>query len=69
MQGQYDPTVPLEEQETEAEALEADLADGEDGAVKEIPDGAEGMDVADSVDLQAAQRSDSTTTTDSAYQF
>ncbi|KAB5549881.1 Pescadillo N-terminus-domain-containing protein [Coniochaeta sp. 2T2.1] len=46
-QGQYDPTVPLEEQETEAEALDADLADGEEG-VKEIADGAEGMDVAES---------------------
>ncbi|KAJ9148737.1 hypothetical protein NKR19_g5928 [Coniochaeta hoffmannii] len=48
-QGQYDPTVPLEEQETEAEALDADLADGEEGEqVKEITDGAETMDVAES---------------------
>lgn len=48
-QGQYDPTVPLEEQETEAEAIDADLANAEEGAlVKEITDGAEGMDVADS---------------------
>ncbi|KAK0745780.1 Pescadillo N-terminus-domain-containing protein [Schizothecium vesticola] len=30
-QGQYDPTLPLEAQETEAEAIDADLAEAEDG--------------------------------------
>ncbi|KAL1835865.1 hypothetical protein VTK73DRAFT_5290 [Phialemonium thermophilum] len=42
VQGQYDPTVPLEEQETEAEALEASLAqngDGEAGADEDREDG------------------------------
>ncbi|KAF5249028.1 hypothetical protein FAUST_28 [Fusarium austroamericanum] len=43
VQGAYDPTVPLEEQEPEAEAIEAQ-SDGED----EVDDTAEGMDVADS---------------------
>lgn len=51
VQGAYDPTVPLEEQEPEAEALEAgseDEADEDDLAVKGLDDTAEGMDVADS---------------------
>lgn len=43
VQGAYDPTVPLEEQEPEAEAIEAQ-SDGED----ELDNTAEGMDVADS---------------------
>ncbi|KAL2259753.1 hypothetical protein VTK26DRAFT_6457 [Humicola hyalothermophila] len=30
-QGQYDPTIPLEEQQTEAEAIEAELEDAKDG--------------------------------------
>lgn len=53
VQGQYDPTIPLEEQETEAEALNADsdmeedeeAADEDDLAVKAIEDG--GMDIAE----------------------
>lgn len=51
LQGQYDPTVPLEEQETEAEALEASISEDEDQGVEdEEEDGAaaEGMDVAGS---------------------
>ncbi|KAF5011972.1 hypothetical protein FDECE_1947 [Fusarium decemcellulare] len=44
VQGAYDPTVPLEEQEPEDEALEAQ-SDGEDNEVDET---VEGMDVADS---------------------
>ncbi|KAM0337801.1 hypothetical protein ACHAPQ_002769 [Fusarium lateritium] len=43
VQGAYDPTVPLEEQEPEAEAIEAQ-SDGEE----ELDNTAEGMDVADS---------------------
>ncbi|KAK4191896.1 Pescadillo N-terminus-domain-containing protein [Podospora australis] len=31
-QGQYDPTIPLEEQQTEGEALDAELADAQDEA-------------------------------------
>lgn len=50
VQGQYDPTIPLEEQETEGEALEAALAEDGDDEVKEITDGAETMDVADTDD-------------------
>lgn len=44
VQGAYDPTIPLEDQEPEREALEAG-SDDEMGA-----EGAEGMDVADSDD-------------------
>ncbi|KAM0353480.1 hypothetical protein ACHAPU_001491 [Fusarium lateritium] len=43
VQGAYDPTVPLEEQEPEDEAIEAQ-SDGED----EVDNTAEGMDVAES---------------------
>lgn len=54
LQGQYDPTVPLEEQETEAEALEAGMSDVEDEEAEEDEeegvDGGEGMDVAGSED-------------------
>ena len=49
VQGQYDPAVPLEEQETEAEALEASMA--EDGGANSARDNgasAETMDVAGS---------------------
>jgi pescadillo protein len=46
VQGAYDPTIPLEEQEPAAEALARD-DDDDDLAVKDV-DGAEGMDVADS---------------------
>ncbi|KAK1764793.1 Pescadillo N-terminus-domain-containing protein [Phialemonium atrogriseum] len=55
LRGQYDPTVPLEEQQTEAEALEADVSDAEED--EELEDGddslavkaaAEGMDIAGS---------------------
>lgn len=55
-QGAYDPTIPLEEQQTEGEALEdseedeeaeAD-EDDEDLAVKRIEGGADGMDIAQS---------------------
>ncbi|KAM5355397.1 hypothetical protein ACJ41O_002043 [Fusarium nematophilum] len=44
VRGAYDPTIPLEEQEPEDEALEAQ-SDGED---KEVDETIEGMDVADS---------------------
>ncbi|KAI8691769.1 hypothetical protein LRP88_09033 [Fusarium phalaenopsidis] len=43
VQGAYDPTIPLEEQEPEEEAIEAQ-SDGED----EVDDTVEGMDVANS---------------------
>lgn len=43
VQGAYDPTVPLEEQQPEDEAIEAQ-SDGED----EVDDTVEGMDIADS---------------------
>lgn len=53
--GQYDPTVPLEEQQTEAEALEADVSDAEEDEELEDDDdnlavkaAAEGMDIAGS---------------------
>ncbi|RYP36606.1 hypothetical protein DL767_003310 [Monosporascus sp. MG133] len=47
-QGAYDPTLPLEEQEPEGEALEAsdEEADGDDLSVKQIQGAAEGMDIA-----------------------
>lgn len=45
VQGAYDPTVPLEDQQPEDEAIEAQ-SDGED----EVDDTVEGMDVADSDD-------------------
>lgn len=44
--GQYDPTVPLEEQETEGEALQD--SDAEDEEMAEGEDGAPDMDVASS---------------------
>lgn len=47
VQGAYDPTIPLEEQEPEDEALEAQ-SDDEDLAVKDIDETVEGMDVDDS---------------------
>jgi pescadillo protein len=45
VQGAYDPTIPLEEQEPELEALEAD--DDEEGDIEAT---AEGMDIAESED-------------------
>lgn len=55
-QGAYDPTIPLEEQQTEGEALEdseeeveeeeAEADEDDDLAMKKIGSGAEGMDVA-----------------------
>ncbi|EOO03234.1 putative pescadillo development protein [Phaeoacremonium minimum UCRPA7] len=52
VQGQYDPTISLEEQQTEAEALEADEEleekDKDDLAVKAIDESANDMDVAES---------------------
>jgi pescadillo protein len=49
VQGAYDPTIPLEEQETEREALEANDENGEeDAGQKPIDESAEGMDVASS---------------------
>jgi pescadillo len=53
VQGQYDPTIPLEDQQPAGEALEdsdEELADEDDLAVKAIEDGAEGMDIAGSED-------------------
>lgn len=44
VQGAYDPTIPLEEQEPEEEAIEAQS----DGDGDEVDDTVEGMDVADS---------------------
>jgi pescadillo protein len=44
--GQYDPTVPLEEQETEGEALQE--SDAEDEEMADAENGAPDMDVADS---------------------
>ncbi|KAJ4327453.1 mRNA-binding ribosome synthesis protein nop7 [Fusarium piperis] len=44
VQGAYDPTIPLEEQEPEEEAIEAQS----DGEGDEVDDTVEGMDVADS---------------------
>lgn len=51
-QGAYDPTIPLEDQQPEDEALEDSDGDaeGDDLAVKQIEDGAEGMDVASDED-------------------
>ncbi|CAM1504504.1 Fc.00g020950.m01.CDS01 [Cosmosporella sp. VM-42] len=49
VQGAYDPTIPLEEQEPEVEALE-NGSDDEELAVKAIDDTVEGMDVAGSED-------------------
>lgn len=47
VQGSYDPTIPLEDQEPENEALEAD--DDEDEEFdEEVDETTEGMDVADS---------------------
>lgn len=47
-QGAYDPTIPLEDQQPEDEALEDsdEEVDDDDLAVKRIEDGAEGMDIA-----------------------
>ncbi|RYO91773.1 hypothetical protein DL762_001992 [Monosporascus cannonballus] len=47
-QGAYDPTLPLEEQEPEGEALEDsdEEAEGDDLSVKRIEGAAEGMDIA-----------------------
>jgi pescadillo protein len=65
VQGAYDPTIPLEEQETEGEALEAALAeDGDD--VKEIEDGAETMDVADTDDDEEDEEGDDASAVDEA---
>lgn len=50
VQGAYDPTIPLEEQEPAAEALAAADDEDEDMAVKAIDDTAEGMDVASDED-------------------
>ncbi|OTA91432.1 hypothetical protein M434DRAFT_397185 [Hypoxylon sp. CO27-5] len=56
-QGAYDPTIPLEEQQTEGEALEdseeevdEDEEGGDDLAVKQIENGADSMDIAQSDD-------------------
>ncbi|KAH8179223.1 hypothetical protein LIA77_00742 [Sarocladium implicatum] len=49
VQGAYDPTIPLEEQQPAAEALAEDEDEDGDLAVKDI-DAGEGMDVADSED-------------------
>ncbi|KAI1137257.1 Pescadillo N-terminus-domain-containing protein [Hypoxylon sp. FL0543] len=56
-QGAYDPTIPLEEQQTEGEALEdseEEVDEDEEGeddlAVKEIENGADSMDIARSDD-------------------
>ncbi|KAI0149717.1 Pescadillo N-terminus-domain-containing protein [Hypoxylon sp. NC0597] len=56
-QGAYDPTIPLEEQQTEGEALEdseeevdEDEEGGDDLAVKQIENGADSMDIARSDD-------------------
>lgn len=46
--GQYDPTLPLEAQQTEAEAIEADLEDAKDGAE-------EGSDVENDMDVDEAE--------------
>ncbi|KAK7754964.1 mRNA-binding ribosome synthesis protein nop7 [Diatrype stigma] len=47
-QGAYDPTIPLEDQQPEDEALEDsdEEVDGDDLAVKGIEEGADGMDIA-----------------------
>ncbi|KAI0837657.1 Pescadillo N-terminus-domain-containing protein [Hypoxylon sp. FL0890] len=51
-QGAYDPTIPLEEQQTEGEALEdsEEEVDEDDLAVKQIENGADSMDIAGSDD-------------------
>ncbi|KAM3508725.1 hypothetical protein MY10362_001006 [Beauveria mimosiformis] len=56
VQGAYDPTVPLEEQEPENEALEAD-SDEEVGDA-DADETAEGMDVADEEDEDADEDDD-----------
>ncbi|KAM3516282.1 hypothetical protein MY11210_000041 [Beauveria gryllotalpidicola] len=56
VQGAYDPTVPLEEQEPENEALEAD-SDEEVGDV-DADETAEGMDIADEDDEDADEDGD-----------
>lgn len=48
--GQYDPTLPLEAQQTEAEAIEADLEDAKDGAAEEGSDVENDMDVDEAED-------------------
>ncbi|KAI0384260.1 Pescadillo N-terminus-domain-containing protein [Hypomontagnella monticulosa] len=64
-QGAYDPTIPLEEQQTEGEALEdseedeeAEADEDEDLAVKRI-EGADGMDIAQSDEEDEADDNDS----------
>lgn len=52
VQGAYDPTMPLEDQETEGEALEAGSDDDEEMAT------AEGMDVAESADEDGSEAED-----------
>lgn len=55
VQGAYDPTIPLEEQEPEAEALEA----ADDEAVEEDAEAtADGMDVAESEDDDGEEEGD-----------
>ncbi|KAM3553841.1 hypothetical protein MY1884_006451 [Beauveria asiatica] len=56
VQGAYDPTVPLEEQEPENEALEAD-SDEEVGDA-DADESAEGMDIADEDDEDADEDDD-----------
>ena len=49
-QGQYDPTIPLEEQQTEAEAIEAELEDAKEGESGEESEVENDMDVAEDED-------------------
>ncbi|KAK0659717.1 putative Pescadillo [Cercophora samala] len=59
-QGQYDPTVPLEEQETEGEALDAEIEDAKDeaGSEEEEDEVDNDMDVADDNDDDEEEDSD-----------
>ncbi|KAK4203993.1 putative Pescadillo [Triangularia verruculosa] len=60
MQGQYDPTIPLEEQQTEGEALDAEIEDAKDEGESE-EEGSEvenDMDVAEDSDDDEEEDSD-----------
>ncbi|KAK0630193.1 Pescadillo N-terminus-domain-containing protein [Bombardia bombarda] len=51
--GQYDPTMPLDAQETEAEALDAEIAEGEED--EEVDGSDNGMDVASDDDGESEE--------------
>ncbi|EAA35515.1 hypothetical protein GE21DRAFT_1772 [Neurospora crassa] len=56
--GQYDPTLPLEAQQTEAEAIEADLEDAEKGNAEDGSDVENDMDVDEAEDDEEEEEGD-----------